>query len=420
MSNLEKEMFYNKDYVDGCEALIQKKNFEKAIILFDRCIRKNTNIPEYWKKLGVAFFLKRKLHEAKNCFLKSIKLFPNDYLSLMNLGVINYELSNFQNSIFYFQNSIKVNNNDSRSKIYLSLINLTLGFSQKNIAFYENNRDKSKLKMICKELNTPELELQNFFTKERKKILVFNSEGFGDHLMFFRYINRLNKFNFDITLILDKSIIEIFKNTNIRNVNFKSSLNLDDRFDFVVDALSFPYFFNKKYKKIPDPVSFKKQFINKGLPDGIKQKFCQSKKKIGVSWSGNNAMPRNNIRSIPLKNFSKIFQKYQNIHFFVLQININKDEEKELRKYKNVTNCQSFLKNFSDTIKIASEMDEIITICTSLVHISGSLKKPTKLLLSKVPDWRWGLTKAKNHWYQNIQILRQKNLDNWDEIIDKI
>jgi len=57
-------------------------------------------------------------------------------------------------------------------------------------------------------------------------------------------------------------------------------------------------------------------------------------------------------------------------------------------------------------------MDVIITIDTSLVHLAGTLVKKTYLLLPLVPDFRWGL-KSKQGWYPEINLLRQKEIDDW-------
>ena len=57
-------------------------------------------------------------------------------------------------------------------------------------------------------------------------------------------------------------------------------------------------------------------------------------------------------------------------------------------------------------------MDLVLTVDTSLVHLSGSIGKETYLYLPKVPDWRWGL-KDKQDWYESVHLLRQKDIDDW-------
>ena len=91
-----------------------------------------------------------------------------------------------------------------------------------------------------------------------------------------------------------------------------------------------------------------------------------------------------------------------------------KEDLKFLEKYKNVYNCEADLKDFLHTAYLVNEMDVILTIDTSLVHVSGTLGKKTFLFLPLVPDFRWGLNKNQE-WYPNLELLRQAKIDDWTQ-----
>ena len=67
---------------------------------------------------------------------------------------------------------------------------------------------------------------------------------------------------------------------------------------------------------------------------------------------------------------------------------------------------------------IVSRLDKVITVDTSLAHISGALGVPTKILISKVPDWRWGLKEKKTEWYKSVELIRQDKNGDWKSIIN--
>ena len=73
-----------------------------------------------------------------------------------------------------------------------------------------------------------------------------------------------------------------------------------------------------------------------------------------------------------------------------------------------------------DTALIVENMDLIISVDTSLIHLAGSLNKKSFLMLSWCPDWRWLLNISNTPWYSSIKIFRQKSLDNWDSVINQI
>ena len=139
---------------------------------------------------------------------------------------------------------------------------------------------------------------------------------------------------------------------------------------------------------------------------------------MGFSWSGNPKHHRHFNRSIELTKFSEIFNNHD-IEFFAIQKGINPVDKKILKNYKNVKNCDDLLADFLHTAYIVSKMDMIISVDTSLVHLSGSMKKETKLLLPKVPDWRWGVD-SKQEWYPLVENFRQTTVDDWSDPINKI
>ncbi|QKV57590.1 MAG: hypothetical protein HT580_10385 [Dechloromonas sp.] len=71
----------------------------------------------------------------------------------------------------------------------------------------------------------------------------------------------------------------------------------------------------------------------------------------------------------------------------------------------NLINFSEELITLADTAALITEMDLVITVDTSVVHIAGALGKPTWLLLPYRYDWRWGLEGEENSWYESVQVL---------------
>ena len=46
--------------------------------------------------------------------------------------------------------------------------------------------------------------------------------------------------------------------------------------------------------------------------------------------------------------------------------------------------------------------------------------KPTWLLLTKIPDWRWGLEGETTFWYPSVRLFRQSKKGNWDEVLQRV
>ena len=78
------------------------------------------------------------------------------------------------------------------------------------------------------------------------------------------------------------------------------------------------------------------------------------------------------------------------------------------------------IKTWADTASIISQLDFVISIDTSIAHLSGAMGKKTILLLQYMPDFRWLLNQDESIWYNSISIIRQNNRDNWDNVIDTL
>ena len=141
-------------------------------------------------------------------------------------------------------------------------------------------------------------------------------------------------------------------------------------------------------------------------------------KKIAFSYKGRRTHIYDLSRSIEIHTFSKLFQK-PNCQFFLVDKDIGKDDEKFLKQFKNVVNCDSLINDWHDTVTILSKLDEIITVDTSLGHIGGVMNHPTRILVNKNCDWRWGMPEdgEKTPWYSSIKIIRQKESDNWEQLL---
>ena len=62
-------------------------------------------------------------------------------------------------------------------------------------------------------------------------------------------------------------------------------------------------------------------------------------------------------------------------------------------------------------------MDIVVSVCTSVVHLSGALNIPSIVLLSPHADWRWLTNEETSTWYPNTQILRQQQSGDWNSLI---
>src|SRR5262249_13258499 len=61
-------------------------------------------------------------------------------------------------------------------------------------------------------------------------------------------------------------------------------------------------------------------------------------------------------------------------------------------------------------------LDLVVSADTAAAHLAGPLGVPVWLALSKVADWRWLVGREDTPWYPTMQLFRQRQLGDWDEV----
>jgi ADP-heptose:LPS heptosyltransferase len=78
------------------------------------------------------------------------------------------------------------------------------------------------------------------------------------------------------------------------------------------------------------------------------------------------------------------------------------------------------LRSFDDTAAFVSALDLVITVCTSVAHLSGAIGQRTWVLLDVNPHWTWLLERRDNPWYPSATLYRQRQFGDWTPVLDEV
>ena len=76
------------------------------------------------------------------------------------------------------------------------------------------------------------------------------------------------------------------------------------------------------------------------------------------------------------------------------------------------------LDDFTDTANIIEQLDLVISVDNSTLHLASAFGKPTLALISFVPDWRWFLERIDSPWYRNTKLYRQLKSGSWSKPLE--
>ena len=74
--------------------------------------------------------------------------------------------------------------------------------------------------------------------------------------------------------------------------------------------------------------------------------------------------------------------------------------------------------DFGDSAAILENLDLVIAVDTSIVHLAGAMGRPVWALLASAPDWRWMLNREDSPWYPSVVLLRQPAAGRWDLVLE--
>ncbi len=141
--------------------------------------------------------------------------------------------------------------------------------------------------------------------------------------------------------------------------------------------------------------------------------------RVGIAWQGNPNAAVERGRSVPLADLAKIFD-VADVRFFALHKDVGLEQVASSGLGGRLEIVAEHLKDFSDTAALMANLDLVISVDTSIVHVAGALGKPVWLLNRHIAEWRWGLTGRMTPWYPTMQIYRQHVAKDWAGLAERV
>lgn len=262
-------------------------------------------------------------------------------------------------------------------------------------------------------------------TLEGKTLLLHHEQGLGDTIQFCRYALLCSQRGARVLLEVPKSLRGLMQGLQGVSQVVTRGEALPD-FDYHCPLMSLPRWFDTTAKNPPGAQAYlqaseeKKRVWQERL--GPMEQF-----KVGVVWSGGVRAAQaelNVARNIPLAMVAKALSGLD-IAFFSLQKGEPAESEigGQEQKYWPSGNFYNFsreLHDFADTAALIAQMDLVISVDTSTLHLAAAMGKPTWLLNKYDTCWRWLLEGDSSPWYSTLKIYRQDAKMDWNPVLERV
>jgi len=139
---------------------------------------------------------------------------------------------------------------------------------------------------------------------------------------------------------------------------------------------------------------------------------------MGLVWSGSSFHQNDVQRSIRLEMMEPLMDFPAEFHS--LQKEYRESDLEFLAQHPEVRQHQHELHDFSDTAALIECLDLVISVDTSVAHVTGAMGKPVWILLPFVPDYRWMVDRDDSLWYPTARLFRQSAIGDWTGAINGV
>jgi Flp pilus assembly protein TadD len=251
-----------------------------------------------------------------------------------------------------------------------------------------------------------------------KRLLVWIDEGAGDFLMHMRYLPLLAaKGGQAIIVLSDPSLARVARTfPNVAQVaTFVDELPLD-AIDVHCPVVSLPYAFATRADTIPAAMPYL------AVPPALRTRWAQvlaglRRPKVGLVWAGSPEYGRDALRSLAPRRLRPLLENSR-CSFVSLQKGASRSQLEELGApvLAPVGEAEDFL----DTAAIIAELDLVVGVDTSVVHLTGSLGKPVWVMNRFESEWRWQLGREDSPWYPALRLFNQPAPGDWDSVVRRV
>lgn len=243
------------------------------------------------------------------------------------------------------------------------------------------------------------------------QILLVSEQGHGDMIQFARYAPMLARHGARVCLQTYIELKELMQTLDGIETVIAPPEN-EPQADIVTPLLSLPLVFITDLGNIPADVPYLHVPPDR-LTRWQQQLGQRMRPRIGLAWWGSQHIPK---RSLPVEALLPMLT-VGGIEWHSLQKELPPAQRRWLEARAPLIDHSAELGDFADTAALISLLDLVVTIDTSVAHLTGALGKPVWIMLQYTADWRWLLDRDDSPWYPTARLFRQKQRGDWNDVV---
>jgi len=395
----------------------------KAIEYYEKALETKKDNFAIYNMLGHLYstYYQDKFKEKQIEYLtRAYELAPNNRIVVKNLAYVYGKFHEQQKADEFYAKLMYLNPTHSDLHSYGAYLVQHKRFSE-GFKFLQHRFQKEDLKNISfPPLFSNKKKRWNIkYDIKDKHILVHFEQGFGDSIMFVRFIKQLKKLCAKVSLIVQDGLIKLFETSNLGVDIYRESDINKIHYDYYIPMMDLPIVCETNADNIPGSEGYLK--VSPEAIENYKDRYIDDtdKLKIGIAYEGTLASKETD-RDIPLSYLYPLMQM-DGVEVYSFQVDDLTRQMDRVPPGCSFTRLGGTFKNWEDTAAAMMNMDLIVTTDNGVMNLAGALGVKTFGLFNKITEWRWfKVTGDDIAWYKSIKPFQAPTSKAWDVPINAV
>ncbi len=394
-----------------------QEQLELALACYREAAMLEPDNPDFLFNLGAGLQARRDAEDAIACYEKILQIAPGNTKAMVNLAVVLSMQGRMDEALACYDKVLAMHPEMAQVHVNKAYLLLKLGRFPEGWREYEYRwqcADAPVRVAFTQPLWLGQQDLQG------KAILLYGEQGYGDMLHFVRYASLVAARGATVYLLLPAVLTSLARSCAGVAAVFTQGEDIPP-FDFLCPLMSLPLACGTELSSIPgmvpylhsDPVRVASWRMRLGEKRGL---------RVGLAWAGDprKAQPMaaamDKQRSMPFQQLLPLFD-VPGIEFFCLQMG---EARAQMEGSAGLRDFTGELHDFQDTACLIENLDLVISVDTSIVHLCGALARPVWMMDRHGHCYRWLPDREDSPWYPSLRIFRQDTPGDWSGVVKRI
>ncbi len=253
-----------------------------------------------------------------------------------------------------------------------------------------------------------------------QRLLLVADQGFGDVLMFARYLPWASGRAEQVTVACSGELAPLL-------ARLFPGPAYHARWDDIPDHAAYcplsglPRLAGTLLETVPAPVPYvcAEPSRAQAMRAWLDARAAGGQRRVGIAWAGRPTHNNDRNRTVALATLAPL-AGVAGVTFVSLQKGPAAAQIAGWPDRARLLDAAPLLHGFEDTAALVANLDLVVCVDTSLGHVAGALDRPAWVMLPFAPDWRWLMGRMESPWYPSLRLYRQPRPQAWADVIEHV